>query len=42
MLPGNKVLVTPLDQAGVFENNIFKGTVHQADAEQVYLEFSDT
>ncbi|XP_035864328.1 putative helicase mov-10-B.1 isoform X1 [Sander lucioperca] len=41
MLFGNNVLVTPLNQPGVFENEVYNGWVHHVDAEHVYLQFSE-
>ncbi|XP_054464663.1 putative helicase mov-10-B.2 [Anoplopoma fimbria] len=41
ILSGNNVLVTPLDQTGVFKKKVYKGWIHHVDAEQVFLQFSE-
>ncbi|XP_044207560.1 putative helicase mov-10-B.1 isoform X1 [Thunnus albacares] len=41
LLPGNQVLVTPLDKSGGFENAVYKGWIQHEDAEQVYLQLCE-
>ncbi|XP_026223832.1 putative helicase mov-10-B.2 [Anabas testudineus] len=40
-LTGHQVLVSPLDQTGVFENRFYKGWVNHVDVMNVYLRFNN-